>query len=229
MTFQPIRNLACCRILGYEALMRPADGTPPLLRIHQAREQGEVVELDRKVRALAAHDATTFLKDDEYLFVNVEPECLQNLDLWWPWPYPLAPSRMVIEITERTLTEGLYPVCKYLQEEGVHLAIDDFGSGMSNLWMLDRFAPEFIKLDKMYLRHKDKHRILSGVVAMTNSLGIKLIVEGVEQAEDVAYLKRIPVTYAQGYHLGKPSFVGEPTPLCSAVNGLTGSTRLLDS
>lgn len=209
IAFQPIWDIARDRVLGYEALMRPVDGTPPLVRIHQAKEQGSILELDRKARTLAMRDATHFLKDDEYLFVNVEPESLQDINLWRPWPYTINPSQVVLEVTERSMKEDLYPVCEYLRDVGVHLAIDDFGSGMSNLWMLDHFTPAFIKLDNVYLRHESKHRILQAVVAGVRLLGATLIVEGVERAEDVEYLHRIRVNYAQGFHLGKPSFVEE--------------------
>lgn len=206
IAFQPIYDIQEQRIIGYESLMRP-NGQPPLSLLQKAQRQGRVIELDSTARRIAVNDAKKLLKNGQLLFLNSEPESLERIELWDPWPYAMEPSNVVIEVTERSMSEGSYPACDYLHQIGVQIALDDFGVGTSNLWMVDRFKPDFVKADRSFLGTKSKGNALEALVSMTGIIEAKLIVEGVESAKDVEYLKKIGVKYAQGFHLGKPLFI----------------------
>ncbi len=192
--------------------MRPLDGTSPLTRLQQARQSGTIVQVDSAARAMAAQTAHSLLSENEYLFLNSEPESLMNILLWDPWPYAIPPSKIVIEICERTMNDAVRPVVQYLKGIGVQIAIDDFGTGMSNLWMLDSFSPDFIKLDQVFLHRRAQGQTLEAVVAMAQRLGTRLIVEGLETPEEALFLRKIQAVYAQGYYLGAPAFIDELAP-----------------
>ncbi|MFD1674868.1 EAL domain-containing protein [Alicyclobacillus fodiniaquatilis] len=207
MAFQPIHDIRNKRIIGYEALMRPKKGQSPLALLQRAQKRGNIVDLDESARRLAVKDVASVLDNDQLLFLNTEPESLESIDLWQPWPYNIDPSKVVIEITERSISEAVYPACDYLHELGVNIALDDFGVGTSNLWMVDRFKPHFVKADRSFLGCKAKGNALEALVSMTSVINAQLIVEGVETETDVAYLHKIGVKLAQGFYLGVPTYV----------------------
>lgn len=139
--------------------------------------------------------------------VNVEPETLSALEFWETWNFPLSTNRVVLEITERASLEDIRPDA--FGRLGITLALDDFGTGMSNLLALERIKPAWVKMNRDFLSEHNETGILSLMVSHCERIGTRLIVEGVEDATDITFLRSINARYAQGFYLGKPKFVEE--------------------
>lgn len=125
--------------------------------------------------------------------------------------YNLEPQNLQLEITESIYsedTEFIYSIVRELQQHGFIILMDDFGSGYSSLNMLKDAPVDIIKLDMAFLSSKEdtsrSHIIIEGVVNLTNSLHLPVIVEGVETASQVSFLKSICTQYIQGYYFSKP-------------------------
>jgi EAL domain-containing protein (putative c-di-GMP-specific phosphodiesterase class I) len=187
-------------VLGYEALLRPNEGSP-LAVIDTARREGWVSELDRWVIKQACLEAADWLAPYEVLFVNAEPETVAELSVQDLLRLALPSEQVVIEMTERAPMEALN--VRPLRTSGVRLALDDFGCGHSNLVALESLRPDFLKLDhRFWARHRDE---AVAMLAETERMGCSLIVEGIETEEDLASVRRLSIPYAQGFYLGRPA------------------------
>ncbi|WP_049945614.1 EAL domain-containing protein [Candidatus Stoquefichus massiliensis] len=125
--------------------------------------------------------------------------------------YELEPHNLQLEITESIYSEDtkfIYSIARELQKHGFIILMDDFGSGYSSLNMLKDAPVDIIKLDMAFLSNKEdtsrSHVIIEGVVNLASSLHLPVIVEGVETADQVSFLKSICVQYIQGYYFSKP-------------------------
>ncbi|HBD39383.1 MAG TPA: diguanylate cyclase, partial [Cupriavidus sp.] len=207
--FQPIVSLGNGDILGHEALIRgPAaslhEMPDALFRLAQAN--GTTVELE-VAAARTALDAWSSLNLPGKLFLNFSPLTLRHLlvgrghtmaallgaDGIVGGAAAIAPSRVVIEITEQTAignAQTFGQAMALLGELGVHYALDDFGSGHANLDMLADLSPQFIKLDKSLVRGIDtcsrRLEILRGMLRMMGAFGGHVIAEGIERVEELA-------------------------------------------
>jgi EAL domain-containing protein (putative c-di-GMP-specific phosphodiesterase class I) len=129
----------------------------------------------------------------------------------------LSPNRLELEITESVLmddTREVSDVLEALQEIGVAIALDDFGTGFSSLSYLTRLRFDKIKIDKHFIRAlQDEPRsalaVLRSVVALSKSLGISTLAEGIETAEQLERVRAEGCTEAQGYHTGRPMAVAD--------------------
>lgn len=207
VAYQPIWDIVKHRVIAYEALMRPNDGRSPTEVLESFRSDDQVVHLDHALILSAMHDAQALLKPRQLLMVNVEPETLNVLEFWEAWNFPLSTNRVVLEITERASLEEIQP--DVFGRLGIALALDDFGTGMSNLLALERIKPAWVKMNRDFLHEHNQTGILSLMVSHCERIGARLIVEGVENATDMTFLREIHVQYAQGFYLGKPKFVEE--------------------
>jgi EAL domain-containing protein (putative c-di-GMP-specific phosphodiesterase class I) len=120
----------------------------------------------------------------------------------------LAADELVLEITEGTLlkdTEVIEAVFRELKRLGVGLAIDDFGKEYS---YLNRLPVDVLKIDRLFLESLEENPsntiIVEAVIALAHSLGLEVIGEGVESAEQLELLRMMRCDFAQGYHLARP-------------------------
>lgn len=221
--YQPKVNFATGLISGAEALIRwqtpEGELVPPDKFIHIAEETGLIESIGEWVLVTACKKAKELREKfgrSIPIAVNVSPRQFRQpnlvniiknaLDFT-----KLDPDCLEIEITESTLiddatkfVEKLYA----LKMIGVKLAIDDFGTGYSSLAYLKDFPIDRLKIDKAFVSNLENDpantAILKAITVLGQSLGMKVIAEGVETRYQHEYLKSIGCDELQGYYFSKP-------------------------
>ncbi|HET9453780.1 MAG TPA: EAL domain-containing protein [Gemmatimonadaceae bacterium] len=204
-------------IFGYEALARGVMRSlrSPEVMFEVAQEADLIWELSRLCRSRALEGLTSRLKPGESLFINVDPH-----DFADPSFAELEvddPTRVVIEITERTAIKD-YPKFKErlssFRKAGFRFAVDDAGSGYAGLGSIANLEPDFIKLDISLINAIDtnfiKQNLVETMVKFATDHGAMVIAEGVERAEEFRTVRDLGVHLVQGFYLHKPS---APAPL----------------
>jgi FOG: EAL domain len=213
--FQPIVALASGEPLGYEALTRFVDGTPPDRMIAEAHSVGLGLELEVACLA-AALDAAEALPQDAWLSLNASPDLiLHSTEL----AALLADRsrRFVLEITEHVEIDDYAAVRAAVAALGptVSLAVDDAGAGFASLRHVVELAPRFLKLDISLVRHVDRdltrQAMIAGLSQFAARVGSELIAEGIEDSAELQMLRELGVPLGQGYLLGRPEAVSRPT------------------
>src|SRR5712691_7600341 len=235
VAFQPIWNLATGTVLAFEALTRPAadysfSGPQELFDI--AEHMGRAHELDAVcVEKILAHAAK--LPDDALLFMNLTPQSLVHdlltgaILLEAVVSAGLEPSRVVLEITERSIVKlgEVVQKARFLRLLGFRVALDDAGAGNAGLEMLSQLSVDFVKIDRaVVLNALTDHAVRSvfvGIITIARESQICVVAEGIENAEMLAFVQQAGVQYAQGYLLGRPS---ETIPGVSALQDLNPLT-----
>jgi EAL domain-containing protein (putative c-di-GMP-specific phosphodiesterase class I) len=104
--------------------------------------------------------------------------------------------------------ESAASVLQTLRARGVQLAIDDFGTGFSSLSYLRRFPIDALKIDQSFVRQistaPDETAIVTAIISMGRSLNLRVIAEGVETQDELAFLQAHQCDEAQGYYFGRP-------------------------
>jgi len=123
--------------------------------------------------------------------------------------YNLTTTDIELEITESICGQGsdnIYDIIRELQNEGFKIAMDDFGSGYSSLNMLKEMPLDIIKMDLKFLDGEEtKSRlILKALIEMAQTMGLKVVVEGVEILSQVEFLRQFKDCYLQGYYFSRP-------------------------
>ncbi|NQZ11121.1 MAG: EAL domain-containing protein [Algicola sp.] len=134
--------------------------------------------------------------------VNFFAEQVSNVDM--------TPANFELEITENVLIDDVDYTSKQLnqlREMGFYLAIDDFGTGYSSLSYLTRFNIDTLKIDQSFINTFDDPRsqkLIETLIVMGKKLNMKIVAEGVETTEQLAFLKRNHCDYVQGYIYARP-------------------------
>lgn len=224
--YQPIVGLSTENIQGFEALVRWEHPRLGLLSpgefIPVAEETDLIARLGSFVLARAVEDLVRWHKEhprpDRPLFVSVN---LSSRQLLRPELVPeirnllgravLPRGALRLEITESLVMENpehATHVLELLRDCGADLALDDFGTGYSSLAYLQRFPFDTIKIDKALVQAGTEDQasaaIVRSIVALAHELGRSVVAEGVEAAEDAAFLRSLGCEYAQGYYYGEP-------------------------
>jgi PAS domain S-box-containing protein len=206
--FQPVVDLASSSVVGYEALTRFTDGTVPDHVFAQAEEAGLGIELELATLA-SALDASESLPPGPWLALNISPPLAVGRDL-----EALLHGRqrqMVVEITERTAIDDYVQVQAAMAAlgENVRLAVDDAGAGFASLRHIVELRPQFVKLDMGLVRGIDRdparQALVAGMVYYAGETGCALIAEGIETDAERRVLRRLGVTFGQGFLLGRPA------------------------
>ncbi len=123
----------------------------------------------------------------------------------------LDPKFLELELTESVLmkhAESTEVILKTLRARGVQLAVDDFGTGYSSLSYLRRFAIDALKIDQSFVRQittaSSETTIVTAVISMGRSLNLRVVAEGVETSEELAFLQAHQCDQAQGYYFSRP-------------------------
>lgn len=148
----------------------------------------------------------------------------------------VSPSLIEIEVTETTLMHDPEKVTGFLQrlrDRGFGIAIDDFGSGYSNLAYLRRLPITTLKIDRAFVmdieHNEDNVEIIRAIIAMANALGLGLVAEGVETERQFDFLRDSDCAVVQGYYFSRPLLPGDLEALLPKVSPRkdTGHSLLL--
>jgi EAL domain-containing protein (putative c-di-GMP-specific phosphodiesterase class I) len=133
----------------------------------------------------------------------------------------LNPEYLEIEITETvamTDVKFTVSVLHQLQKMGIHISLDDFGTGYSSLWSLNNLPLNNLKIDKSFvadlLNGSSGATIVKVAIALGQGLNLQVIAEGVETAEQLAFLQSLQCDMGQGYFFSKPLSAAVATELC---------------
>ncbi|MCX7673352.1 MAG: EAL domain-containing protein [Thiobacillaceae bacterium] len=235
LAWQPQVRLADGRIVGMEALLRwtEADGTSvkPDEFIGLAEETGLIdtlgdwvlAEIARTGQGLIAASCIDLRLGVNLSALQIKPGAADRL-LRMLQLHGLSARHLMVELTESALStqrEGVRPLLESLVEAGAGVAVDDFGTGCSNLAMLKALPITQLKIDRSFvmdLEHDVNDRqIVLAMIDMAHALGLEVVAEGVETAEQAQLLQTLGCDLAQGYYFGRPM------PLAHALSMLQGS------
>jgi diguanylate cyclase (GGDEF)-like protein len=217
--YQPIVSLRDQKVRGFEALARWRHAergfVPPSVFIPIAEDTGLMARLGEWALNTACRQAAA-LPADIRIAVNLSPAQFSTGDLARTVERALEasgldPHRLELEITERLLLESSAPtlsILEKLNQLGVSIALDDFGSGYSSLSYLRKFSLDKVKIDRSFIIDLDNQSeqiaIIRGVVSIVRALGMTLTAEGVETESQSEILRALGCEYAQGYLFGEP-------------------------
>jgi diguanylate cyclase (GGDEF)-like protein/PAS domain S-box-containing protein len=217
--YQPKIDINLNTIIGYEALLRWQDPelgfVSPEKFIPVAEQSNLIVLLGQWVM----EQSIKFIKDNPLklpVSINLsgrefeQGDCAQRLNALIT-KYDVDPSLIEIEITESYLMADVEDAIRQLQETkdlGANISIDDFGTGYSSLSYLKRLPVDTLKIDRSFIKDIPDDindvEITGAIIAMAQKLGLKVIAEGVETQEQVAFLRDNGCYLVQGYYYSKP-------------------------
>ena len=211
------------KIIGAEALVRwqePNEGLiPPYKFIPIAEESGLIMSIGEWVLRDVCRQGKEWIDAGFMpirLAVNVSPSQFKHCDMVKLVTTVLAETNYPAEQLELELTESglmehqetVIEILMKLRKLGIHLAIDDFGTGYSSLSYLKRFPLDVLKIDKSFIddipHHADDMAITSAIISMGQTLGFKVLAEGVETMAQLDFLQLKGCDTYQGYIKSKP-------------------------
>ena len=222
VALQPIVDANTGKVMAHEALMRGFDdlGFPnPGAVLNQAATLGCLFDLDCTVitKAMTAHAALAHA-DAGFLFVNLDGRNLahwRNLRTFLQLRCELLDIQhhdICIELSEshRPLgAEAFEQAVNGLRAAGFQIAIDDFGTGVSGMQMLYQASPDFIKIDKFFIKSMPsdakKRLVVGSIVDLAHTLGSRVIAEGVETVEELICCREANCDLIQGYLIARPT------------------------
>jgi diguanylate cyclase (GGDEF)-like protein len=219
LNYQPIVDLQTLQIVRCEALLRwqhPERGlVSPADFIGLAETLGLIIPIGHWVYETAFAEAMHW-PEDVSIAVNLSPsqfkdETLINTLKALLARTGLAPQRLVLEITEGLLLQEnswVINTIKSLRQLGIRFNLDDFGTGNSGLGYLRQFPFDGIKIDKLFVQdmveQPQAHAIVAAILAVSESLALDVIAEGVETEAQLQALRTLRCRHVQGYLTGRP-------------------------
>ena len=229
--FQPVVEMRTGQLAGFEALARwnherlgiiPPDEFIPII------EKSGLIDRLTRVILEKAFASPEFVNSTLTLAVNISPVQLLGLQSS-EWITDIAEEhgfsldRLTIEITESALVDDLdraKAVADELKALQCRLALDDFGTGYSSLRHLHALPFDELKIDRSFVSSmilkRESRKIVSAVIGLGQSLGLKTVAEGVETQEQADMLFRMACDMGQGWFYGKPVPISELSSLIPA-------------
>lgn len=239
VVYQPQINLANQRVVGAEALLRwqhPEKGLiPPDLFIPIAEANGTIVEIGQWVLDQACWQAAHWNREGTPIRVAVNVSAVQLRQesivddiLETLKRHNLSPGQLELEVTETSFMTNIKDAVAKLHKlnrAGISIAVDDFGTGYSSLTYLKQMPVRYLKIDKQFitdlLNNEEDTRIANTIIDLGRSLNLTVIAEGVETAEQEAYLNERGCQIGQGYYYSKPKVAREFERFVKTFHGET--------
>jgi EAL domain-containing protein (putative c-di-GMP-specific phosphodiesterase class I)/GGDEF domain-containing protein len=225
--YQLIADLFHGSILGYEGLIRGPRNSPlhmPAVLFGTARKLGRLTELELACARASLHGFVQSGAQGK-LLVNLSINTILACWKHWGADLPrqllgdsgLPPGDLVIELTEQDAAgdddmDSLLQARLCLREHGIGLALDDYGTGNTNLQIWVSLQPDLVKIDRHFLHgissSASGQQLIRALMSVAQALGTPLLAEGIETAADLATVRDLGMRYAQGWQLG----LVEPQP-----------------
>jgi diguanylate cyclase (GGDEF)-like protein/PAS domain S-box-containing protein len=240
MLFQPIVYLPTEELAGFEAFVRFDHPKLGLLDPAQYLTAADDAEMQRKLASFvltrSAEAAVQWQKElprpEDHLFValDIASRELLRADLVQEVRHLLsstliAKGTLRLEVPESLAMENPEHACEMLGQlrgAGVEITLDDFGAGYSSLTFVQRFPCEMVKIDRTLLRRgangdEAGASIVRAMVGLVHELGKKAIAEGIEQSEQVSFLRSMGCEFGQGFYYGEPMSDRDVTQLLRII------------
>ncbi len=219
---QPQCQISTGRVVGAESLVRwrKANGelVPPGVFVPVLEEYGFVTDLDKYVWEEVCAWQKRWIEQGNTplpVSVNVSQIDVFNIDVPEYFDKLIKKYKLPVDVLKIEITESAYvdndritDAVQRLREKGFLVLMDDFGSGYSSLNMLRNLNVDIIKLDAQFLRMRGDDRkgiqIMESIVNMAKTMGVPIIVEGVETQEESEFLAGLGCHYVQGYYFYRP-------------------------
>ncbi|HCE09255.1 MAG TPA: PAS domain S-box protein, partial [Oxalobacteraceae bacterium] len=221
--YQPQVDLSSGRIVGMEALIRwnhPVHGQiAPARFIGLAEEMGLIIPIGAWVMRTACIQTKSWQQaglGDLRVAVNLSPRQFTQKALVQSIAEVLQATGLEARFLDLELTESMVmhdvdnaiAILRNLKALGVHISIDDFGTGYSSLSYLRRFPIDVLKIDQSFVNDltvdPDDAAIVVSIISLAHSLRLQVIAEGVETAEQLAFLRARGCDQVQGYYFSRP-------------------------
>ncbi|MGN1089548.1 MAG: EAL domain-containing protein [Huintestinicola sp.] len=222
LNFQPIISVSNGDIHGFEVLLRwesdELGSVPPSTFVQIAEETGAIIDIGTWIFETACRylkQMNEFNKDI-IMSINVSPIQLKKNDFLEKIKrtidvFGINPANLQVEITETCLVDFMdknIDFIRQMADMGISLALDDFGTGYSSFGYLKDMPIKCLKVDKSFVdeitnKNKD-YQITGSIIDMVRNLGIKTVVEGVENIEQYNILREMKCDYIQGFLMSKP-------------------------
>lgn len=220
---QPILDLAAGTVSQYEMLIRMRSEGEGLISpgafLPTAERFGMIQGIDRWVAQQAVRTLARYKRagKDVTLEINLSGLTMTDPDFVMMVGREMVkeaidPSKLVFEVTETAAVADIEQARKFaesLNRLGCRFALDDFGSGFASFYYLKHLPISYLKIDGEFVkdlpRSPTDQLVIKALVSVAEGLGIKTVAEFVEDQETLELLRKFGVTYAQGYHIGRPA------------------------
>lgn len=223
VAYQPIIDLRSGQIRKAEALIRwqhPQHGAmSPAAFIPIAEETGVIQQISDFVFAEVLHQLQAWRQHHQpqlQISINLSPLQFRDPRYLQQWidrlpALGLPGSALAIEITEGLLLDAGPTVIQTLQQchqAGIEVSLDDFGTGYSSLSYLKKLDIDYLKIDRSFIEsltaQSDEYALCEAIIVMAHKLGLCVVAEGLETAQQVQLLTDAGCDYGQGYHFARP-------------------------
>jgi EAL domain-containing protein (putative c-di-GMP-specific phosphodiesterase class I) len=222
--FQPIFDLSSHGVVAFEALSwgPPGSGFEDGESLFSFAERADLLlPLERVCRRRILEEAGP-IGGRQLLFINLSPAAASDREFLdgafevLVREMRFEPSRIVLEITERTYAlhhDVFKNVITELRREGFGIAVDDMGTGYASFSSLAEIEPDYLKFDSVFVheihRHKIKRDLLDAMLSFARKTDTQVIAEGIEELDELNTLIELGVPLGQGYLLARPKPIAE--------------------